>query len=92
MNPVDIRDLEGHLRQYLAAVQRGEEVVVVEEGKALARIVREPDSDAADREALEKLAARGLVELPTRERRRETPPPLKVPGKPLSEIIIEDRG
>jgi prevent-host-death family protein len=92
MTTVGIRELRNNLSRYLAAVRKGEEVLVTDRGKPVARIVKEPSAKSPDREALRRLAARGLVRLPTRERTRDVPLPLELPGKPLSEIIIEDRG
>ena len=92
MSSVSIKELKSHLDRYIAAVKSGEVVVVTEGGQPVARIVKEPAADAGDREALEKLAARGLVQLPTRKRNKATLPRLNLRGEPLSKAIIEDRG
>jgi len=91
MSSVGIRELKNHLSHYLAAVQRGDEVVVTERGKPVARIVKEPPG-APDRRWHDELAAKGLIRPALHKRRPKGPPPMKLPGKPLSEIIIEDRG
>jgi prevent-host-death family protein len=95
MSSVGIRELKNHLDRYLAAVQRGEEVVVTEHGKPVARItsiVGQPARPAPDRRWHDELVAKGLIRPALRKRRPKGPPPMKLPGKPLSEIIIEDRG
>ena len=92
MTSVGIRELKNNLSRYLARVKRGQEVVVTERGKPIARLVKEPPEKSAARKGLEELAAKGLVTMPERERRKDVPPPLKVAGKPLSQIVIEDRG
>ena len=91
MTSVGIRELKNNLSRYLAAVGRGEEVVVTARGKPVARIVKE-SAAKPDRRWREELIARGLLRPALHERREPGPPPLDVPGKPLSEIIIEDRG
>jgi antitoxin (DNA-binding transcriptional repressor) of toxin-antitoxin stability system len=86
-----VRDLKNRLSHYLSLVKKGEEVVVTERGRAVARIVREGPGDAHIREALRPLIESGLVRLPTRELDRGPFKPLKVPGKPACEMVLEDR-
>jgi hypothetical protein len=43
------------------------------------------------RAALEPLISRGLIAPPTQELVRHGLKPLEVPGKPVSEMVIEDR-
>jgi prevent-host-death family protein len=89
MTIVAIKDFQDHLTHYLEAVQGGEDVVLTEGGKPVARIVREPASPP-DRRWRDEAIARGEL----RPARGKMGPahPQKLPGKPLSEIIIEDRG
>ena len=86
-----IRDLRNHLSQHLKAVRNGDEIVVTDHGEPIARIVKEPRKEPSWRDKIAPLAAKGLVRLPTRERERDIPRPRSLPGKPLSEIIVEDR-
>ena len=92
MTSVGIRELKNSLSRYLAAVKNGEEVVVTDRGQPVARIVKEPAGASEGRGWLAPLIAKGLVRPAARRRRKAGPPPLKLPGKPLSEIVIEDRG
>ena len=77
--------LRDNLSRYISRVQEGEEVVVTDHGKAVARIV------PLDRPGLlERLVAEGVVTPPldrarTPLRRRITP------TAPVSLLIIEDR-
>jgi hypothetical protein len=43
------------------------------------------------RQALQALVLRGQVIMPTREIERNIPEPVKLPGKAVSEIVLEDR-
>lgn len=92
MGTVGIKELKNRLSQYLHRTKKGEEVVITERGRPIALI--QPIGSVervTSREAkLAKLAARGLITLPTR-------PPLKrvrlvkVSGVPISKAILEDR-
>jgi prevent-host-death family protein len=92
MASVGVKELKSRLTHYLRRTKLGEELVVTERGKAIALL--QPIGaayQATSREAkLASLAARGLVALPTL-RRRNTFPPIRVPGLPASQIILEDR-
>jgi prevent-host-death family protein len=85
---IGIRELRDHLSRYVGQVQEGQEIVITDHGKAVARIV--PIEDG--RRKLDRLIAEGLVT------------PAKRPGKPrwkprrepsdgvsLSEIVIQER-
>ena len=91
MTSVGIRELKNNLSRYLARVKRGQEVVVTERGKPIARLVKEPPEKSAARKGLDELVAKGLLRPARKRRRRNIPSPLKVGGKPVSEMIIEDR-
>jgi prevent-host-death family protein len=92
MATVGVRDLKNRLTHYLGRAKRGEEVVVTERGRPVAILasigsIERPQSLQA---RLAKLAAEGLVILPTAKRltriRR-----VRVSGQPVSRTIIEDR-
>ncbi|WP_087130068.1 type II toxin-antitoxin system Phd/YefM family antitoxin [Microbacterium esteraromaticum] len=83
---VGIRELRDGLSKYVAAAREGEEVVVTDHGKAVARLVA---YDAPS--ALERLIAEGLVTPAGRygESRLE---PVKVgEGVLVSDLITEQR-
>ena len=85
MPEVGIRVLRDKLSWYISRVREGEEVVVTDHGKAVARIV------PLDRPGLlERLVAEGVVTLPLDRERA----PLRMriaPTAPVSPLIIEDR-
>lgn len=86
-----IAELRTDLRKFLALVRNGEDVVITDHGKPVARIV--PEETRADEVAgrLRMLADAGTVILPTRERSRKARMPSAIGGRPLSEIVSEDR-
>ncbi len=92
MSTVGVKELKNRLTHYLRRAKEGEEVVVTERGRPIALI--QPIGSAQPVQSLEarlaRLAAQGLVTLPTRRPRRIRP--VKIAGPPLSRTILEDRG
>ena len=86
-----IRETKARLSSYLAAVRAGEEVLITDRGRPVARIIREPARTASLTEQLAGLAAAGIVTLPTDSAPRAQPIPQRVPGRPLSDIVRENR-
>lgn len=91
MSTVGVKELKNRLTEYLRRTKRGEEVVVTERGKPIALIqpIHSVPPAASLEARLAKLAAEGLVTLPTRRPRRVRP--VKVSGAPVSRTILEDR-
>ncbi len=86
-----IKELKNNLSRYLSQVKKGEDILVTERGKAIARIIKEDSKDLHLREVLSPLIVKGLIKLPSQKLDREISPPVKLPGKPVSDIVIEDR-
>ena len=86
-----IKELKNNLSRYLSQVKKGEDILVTERGKAIARIIKEDSKDLHLREVLSPLMVKGLIKLPSQKLDREISPPVKLPGKPVSDIVIEDR-
>ena len=86
-----IKDAKNNLSRYLARVKAGEEVVITERGKPVARLVREDSGMRTVRAALSPLIGRGLIIPPSRELIKGQLSPVSAPGKPVSEMVIEDR-
>jgi len=86
-----IKELKNNLSRYLSLVKKGEDVLITERGKIIARIIQEEPENESWRKALNHLMVRGLLTLPSRKIDRDIPPPVEVPGKPVSEMAIEDR-
>lgn len=91
MIKVGIKETKNKLSQYLARVKAGEEVIITERGQPVARIIREDSRTRSLREALASLSRRGMVSLPSRRLEKEGLTGMRVPGKPVSEMISEDR-
>lgn len=92
MKTVGSRELKNRLGRYLGMVRRGETVLVTGRGKVFARIEpTEPESakDAGVMEVLRRLEAEGHLKLGTRPFKRFKP--IRLKGKPLSQMILEDR-
>ena len=86
-----IKELKNNLSRYLSLVKKGEDILITERGRAIARIVQENSKSRSIREALSPLILKGLITLPSQMIDKEVTPPLEVPGKPVSEMALEDR-
>lgn len=85
MDIVGIRELKGHLSEYIAKARQGERVIITDRGQEVAEIV--PLGE--DRKALHSLAESG------RMRWKGGKPAglkgVKPRGKPVSNTVIDDR-
>jgi len=61
MKSVNVAELRGHLGEFLACVQKGEEVQVCKRNKAVARILKMPGQSG--RNATKLGCARGTVQI-----------------------------
>lgn len=85
-----LREANQHFSKAVKAVRAGREVVLTERGRPIAVI--KPIAQAAEPEAiLKRMAAEGLVTLPTCKGRLPRFKPVPLGGKPLSQTIIDDR-
>ncbi len=86
-----IKELKNQLSRYIAIVKKGDDVLITERGRVIARVVPEGSPRHALRQALQALVLKGQVLMPEREINREVPAPVKLPGKAVSEMVLEDR-
>ncbi|MBL7180659.1 MAG: type II toxin-antitoxin system prevent-host-death family antitoxin [Pseudomonadota bacterium] len=86
-----IKDLKNKLSQYLSFVKKGEDIVITERGKVIARIIQEDNQRTSLRQAFQPLIMNGLVTFPSAQLNKVISDPVEVPGKPISEMVIEDR-
>lgn len=86
-----IKDVKNNLSRLLAQVKAGEEILITERGRPVARIVKENREDKSIRAALGPLVQRGLIALPSRSILKERISVAEVQGKPVSEMVTEDR-
>ena len=92
VSTVGVKELINCLTQYLRRTKHGEEVIVTERGNPIALIQPIKSAEKAVRlEArLARLAAQGLIKSPTQKPLRRVRL-VKVLGKPISKIIVQDR-
>jgi prevent-host-death family protein len=83
-----VRDLKNKLSHYLRQVKRGRSIVITERGKVVATIV--PAQEPAHIEKLKKLARSGLGSWKGGKPKGASRA-IPVKGKPVSDIVIEDR-
>lgn len=84
MAEVGVRELRDHLSRYLERVEAGEEVVVTDRGRAVARMVPMSGERTVDR-----LVREGKV-TPATTRKRSRPAPLTTAGT-VSDLVAEQR-
>ena len=92
MKIVGCRELKNRLGRYLKLVGKGETLIVTDRGKPVARIVPTDSNGGEGRsvtEVLKQMEAEGHLRLGTRPFKRFKP--IRLKGKPLSKIIVEDR-
>jgi prevent-host-death family protein len=92
MRKVGSREFKNRLGQYLAAVRKGQSLLITDRGRPVAKLIpADPEETPADplRARLLELEAQGLIRLPKRPMRSFKAVPSR--GKLASEMIIEDR-
>ena len=91
MKTAGIKELKNRLSSYLTLVKKGEEVLITDRGKPIARIISEDTQKTSLRRALQPLIIEGLVNLPADRIDRDISIPVELPGKQVSEMVSEDR-
>lgn len=81
---VGVRELRDNLSRYLERVRAGEEVVVTDRGRAIARVL----PVGAER-ALDRLIAAGVV-TPAQQPKRRSSRPIKAKGA-VSDLVADQR-
>lgn len=84
MAEVGVRELRDHLSKYLEQVQAGDELVVTDRGRAIARVL-----PMSGERTIERLIREGKVS-PATTRNRSRPTPLKAKGT-VSDLVAEQR-
>jgi len=64
MKAVKVSELKAGLSKYLAKVKRGEQVVITERGRTIAKIIPIPPAEDDEMERLRELERRGIVSIP----------------------------
>ena len=81
---VGVRELRNNLSRYLDRVRGGEEVVVTDRGRAIARVL-----PLGTERVLDRLIAEGVV-TPGRQPKRRTAKPIKTKGT-VSDLVGDQR-
>jgi len=92
MKTVGSRELKNRLGRYLGLVRQGETLIVTDRGKTVAHIVppiRHQGSDESLEDFLKRLEDEGHLHLGSRPFKRLKP--IRLKGKPVSQMILEDR-
>jgi prevent-host-death family protein len=84
---VGVRDLKNNLSRYLHRVQGGEEVIVTDRGRPVARL----SGLAYSTDRLAELIAAGVVRPPKGRGRRYRPAHRIRAGGPVSDLVAEQR-
>ena len=88
MSNVGVRELKNKLSRYLEDVQRGKKIAVTKRGRVIAFLV--PAQRSQEVERAEDLVREGLAVwsggAPAGAKKR-----IKIKGKPVAEVILEDR-
>lgn len=84
MAEVGIRQLRDHLSKYLEQVRGGDELVVTDRGRAIARVL-----PMSGERTIERLIREAKVS-PATTRKRSLPTPLKAKGS-VSDLVAEQR-
>lgn len=84
MTEVGIRELRNHLSRYLERVEHGEEMVVTDRGRAIARVL-----PVTGERTIDRLIREGKV-TPASRRDRSVPKRVKTKG-PVSDLVAEQR-
>ena len=81
---VGVRELRNNLSRYLERVRGGEEIVVTDRGRAIARVL-----PVGTERALDRLIAEGLV-TPAQRPKRRARQPIKSKGT-VSDLVADQR-
>lgn len=84
---VGVRELRQNLSVYLDRVKAGETLEVTEHGRPVAELRPRPSEPLS---VIDRLIAEGRI-TPAKYNHKDLPPPPKIPGRPLSEILQEMR-
>ncbi|EMY67809.1 type II toxin-antitoxin system Phd/YefM family antitoxin [Leptospira vanthielii] len=89
---VGVRDLKAKLSEYLDKARLGDEVIVTDHGKPIARLIKEPIKQKSTIEKMYLLAEKGMIQLPSKDKQSKSTTPLKTKSKmTASDILLNDR-
>lgn len=83
---VGVRDLRDNLSKWIAKARRGQDVVITDRGRPVARLTRYGESPA-----LQRLIEQGRVQLPSRQKTKIDRKNLIKPRGSVSELVKDQR-
>ena len=89
-----VSEVKASLSEYLARVQRGEEILITSRGRPVARLVPVPPAEDDEDARMQELARQGLVRLPQKpldEAFWKLPRPADPKGLVLKAVLEERR-
>jgi len=90
MRTVNIAELKAQLSAHIRRVKAGEEVLICDRNKPVARII--PCKEQAQSDHEKQLIARGLLTPPRKPKLRSLPkPPGNVPAEVMAQVWQEER-
>ena len=89
MITVSVRELKNKLSHYLNCASQGERVTITRRGKIIG-VLLSPDQAPARKKTIEELVEEGFL-LRSGGKPQGATKPIRLPGKPLSEYVIEGR-
>ena len=94
MHAVGVRELKDRLAHYLRLVKRGDRVIVTDRGKPVAVLhsLDRAEEITGIEERLAVLAREGMLRLPLESAPLNPFGAVRATGKPLSDILLEERG
>lgn len=85
-----VKEVRDHFTKYLKRVKEGEEIVVTERGKPVALFKPVPEGKSLQ-DKLELASVKGLIQLPLKKEHIYTHKKIKLSGKSITDIILEER-
>jgi len=85
-----VKEVRDHFTQYLRRIKKGTEIIVTERGRPVALLKPIPDGVSLQ-EKLELAAMKGLIHLPLKAGNISTHKKIKLKGKSLAVLILEER-
>ena len=85
-----LREANQHFSKAIKAVRTGEDVILTDRGQPIA-VIKPIQEEHQQDAVLKRMAAEGLITLPSRKGPLPRFEPIRIKGKPLSRTIIEDR-
>ena len=85
-----LREANQHFSKAIKAVRTGEDVILTDRGQPIA-VIKPIQEEHRQDAVLKRMAAEGLITLPSRKGLLPRFEPIRIKGKPLSQTIIDDR-